>query len=98
MLLPAANAAWLHRQLDARFPEIRPLTSPGQILAFLRHEKHLISKHVSLSWVRGANELSIQIPAWLIDGEPPIALLEDPLPATVALLAQSGYQCARIQR
>lgn len=98
MLLPAANAAWLHKQLDARFPEIRPLTSPGQILAFLRHGKHLVSKHITLSWVRGANELSIQIPAWLIDGEPPIALLEDPLPATVALLAQNGYQCARMER
>lgn len=97
MLLPTADAAWLHKQLDARFPEIRPLTSPGQMLAFLRHEKHLISKYISLSWVRGANELAIQIPVWFIDGQPPIALLEDPLPATVALLTQNGYQCARIE-
>lgn len=97
--LPEATAAWLHAQLAERFPEIRPLTSAGQILALLRHTGRLTSRHLTLSWVRGSDRsLTLQVPAWVVDGTPPLALLEETSPAVVALLAREGYRCARLAR
>ncbi len=97
--LPEAGTAWLHAQLDEQFPTIRPLTSAGQILATLRHEGHLVSRHLTLSWIRGHDRaLTLQVPAWVITGTPPIALLEETSPAVAALLAREGYRCARMSR
>lgn len=98
LLLPEASEGFLHQHLDATIPSIRSLASAGQILGLLRQQGLLVSKYVALSWVREENRaLTVQIPAWVVEGaSPPVVLLDQASPAIVALLHRAGYVCARM--